>query len=34
MLTAIFTITALMVCGFALVGDFVIGLLDPRLRVD
>ena len=33
LLTAIFTVTAVLVCGFAFVGDFVVGLLDPRLRV-
>ena len=32
LLTAIFTITAVLVSGFAFVGDFVIGFLDPRLR--
>ena len=33
LLTAIFTITAVLVCGFAFLGDFAVGLLDPRLRV-
>lgn len=32
LLTAIFTVTAVLVCGFAFIGDFAIGLLDPRLR--
>jgi peptide/nickel transport system permease protein len=32
LLTAIFTTTALLVVGFAFLGDLLIGLLDPRLR--
>jgi len=34
LLTAIFTVTALIVCVFAFVGDIVVGTLDPRMRVD
>jgi peptide/nickel transport system permease protein len=34
LLTAIFTVTALIVCVFAFVGDIVVGMLDPRMRVD
>lgn len=34
LLTAIFTITAAMVCVFGFAGDIVVGLLDPRLRRD
>lgn len=34
LLTAIFTMTALIVCVFAFVGDVVVGLLDPRMRRD
>lgn len=34
LLTAIFTTTAAIVCLFAFLGDFAVGLLDPRLRVD
>jgi peptide/nickel transport system permease protein len=32
LLTAIFTVTAFLVCGFAFVGDLVVGWLDPRAR--
>jgi peptide/nickel transport system permease protein len=34
LLTAIFTMTAAIVCLFAFVGDIVVGLLDPRMRRD
>jgi peptide/nickel transport system permease protein len=34
LLTAIFTVTAAMVCAFAFAGDIVVGLLDPRMRRD
>ncbi len=32
LLTAIFTVTALLVCLFAFLGDLAVGLLDPRAR--
>jgi peptide/nickel transport system permease protein len=32
LLTAIFTTTAILVVGFAFLGDLVIGALDPRVR--
>jgi ABC-type dipeptide/oligopeptide/nickel transport system permease component len=32
LLTAIFTTTAILVVGFAFLGDLLIGMLDPRLR--
>jgi peptide/nickel transport system permease protein len=34
LLTAIFTVTAAIVCVFAFAGDIVVGLLDPRMRRD